>query len=144
MNVLSHSTASGDSVSYSLGAGRFGGVITWSIPAPRLSFESFACSLQIGDRTLMQPSQFPLPFAIGVVFALVATVFHFVIVARLSSAGVRVKLFFLMPREQLNIYRSYRYMGLREKWPMWPLYALCLAVAGMVIAWIVGVATFPK
>lgn len=92
----------------------------------------------------MRIPEFPLPFAISLMFAVVTAVLHFIIVARLSRAGVRVKLMFLMPREQLNIYRSYRYMGLREKWPMWPLYGLCASAAGMVVAWLVGVASFSR
>jgi hypothetical protein len=92
----------------------------------------------------MQDTRFPLPFELGALFAFLGSVFHFIIVGRLLRAGVKVKIFFVMPREQLNIYRSYRFMGMREKWPMWSLYGLYVTFAGLVIAWIAGVATFRK
>jgi len=78
--------------------------------------------------------RFSVAFAILVGFALAANIFHFVMVARLNNAGVRTKLLFLMPKEQFQIYSTYRLMAPRENWPIWPLYGLCLAVAGMFVA----------
>jgi hypothetical protein len=82
-------------------------------------------------------SRFPAPLAIGLMFALIGNVCHFIMVGRLTSAGVRVKLFFLMPKEQFRIYSTYRFMATRENWSLWPLYGLWLALAGMLIAFIV-------
>jgi hypothetical protein len=80
---------------------------------------------------------FSVAFAITLGFALAANIFHFVMVARLNRAGVRTKLLFLMPKEQFQIYSTYRFMAPRQNWPLWPLYGLCLAVAGMFITFIV-------
>jgi hypothetical protein len=82
---------------------------------------------------------FPVAFAIPLGFAVAANIFHFVMVARLNDAGVRTKPLFLMPREQLQIYKTYRSMAPRQNWPLWPFYGLCLAVAGMFITFIVFV-----
>jgi hypothetical protein len=65
---------------------------------------------------------FTMPMLVGMFFALLAVVFHYMIVARLSRAGVKVKLVFLMPREQLRQYQMYRFMGSKQQWPMWPFY----------------------
>jgi hypothetical protein len=73
---------------------------------------------------------------VGVGFTLAANIFHFVMVARINSAGVRTKLLFLMPREQLQIYKTYRSMAPHQNWPLWPFYGLCLAVAGMFLTFI--------
>jgi hypothetical protein len=77
---------------------------------------------------------FSTPFIVALLFGIVALVLHYVMVARLLRAGVTVKLFVLMPREQFAIYRAYRFMGVREKWPIWPLYAFWTAVGGMAAA----------
>jgi hypothetical protein len=87
---------------------------------------------------------FTMPMLVGMFFALLAVVFHYMIVARLSRAGVKVKLVFLMPREQLRQYQMYRFMGSKQQWPMWPFYALCVSAACMAGAGIYVGLTLPK
>ena len=78
-----------------------------------------------------------MPYAIVLGFALIAAVLHYVMIARLTRAGVRVKIFFALPSEQFRIHSTYRSMAPRENWPLWPLYGFFLAVGAMLIALIV-------
>ncbi len=74
---------------------------------------------------------------IVVALALTAAAFHYVMVARLTRAGVRVKLFFALPSEQYRIHSTYRSMAPSGNWSLWPFYGFFLAVGAMLIALIV-------
>ena len=93
---------------------------------------------------MTQLFQFTAAVTVALVFGLTATVLHFVMMARISRAGVQLKQFFLTPRELWNQYRTYYFMASRRNGPLWPLYGYCVAIAGMFGAGIVAMSQLQR
>jgi hypothetical protein len=64
---------------------------------------------------------------------LFGTVVHFWILARLESAGVRVK-YFANVGDSLRAYETYRHLARDLEWPLWPAYAVFAGYAGVLLA----------
>jgi len=69
---------------------------------------------------------------------LVGTAVHFWILARLESAGVRVK-YFATVGDNLRAYKTYRDLARNQRWPLWPAYAVFAVYVGVLLA---GLALF--
>lgn len=64
---------------------------------------------------------------------LFGTVVHFWILARLESAGIKVK-YFANVRDNVRAYKTYRRLAQGQRWPLWPSYAVLAVYVGVLFA----------
>lgn len=87
-------------------------------------------------RYLRLGAVFIVALVICLVSAVIGTVLHFQMKFRLEAAGLPVK-WFMMPRDDFRMWRTYLNEAAARRWPIWPFYVyrvlyLLFAISGIV------------